>query len=32
VSSLPATPTIAATVGTIFVIAVGRFLARQKTD
>ena len=29
-SSLPATPTIAATVGTIFVIAVGRFLAKPK--
>ena len=29
-SSLPATPTIAATVGTIFVIAVGRFLAKLK--
>ena len=31
-SSLPATPTIAATVGTIFVIAVGRFLAKPKTE
>ena len=31
-SSLPATPTIAATVGTIFVIAVGRFLAKEKTE
>ena len=29
-SSLPATPTIAATVGTIFVIAVGRFLPKEK--
>ena len=31
-SSLPVTPTIAATVGTIFVIAVGRFLAEEKTE
>ena len=31
-SSLPATQTIAATVGTIFVIAVGRFLAKPKTE
>lgn len=31
-SSLPTTPTIAATVGTIFVIAVGRFLAKPKTE
>ena len=31
-SSLPATPTIAATVGTIFVIAVGRFLAKPKAE
>ena len=31
-SSLPATPTIAATLGTIFVIAVGRFLAKPKTE
>ena len=31
-SSLPATPTIAATVGTIFVIAIGRFLAKEKTE
>ena len=31
-SSVPATPTIAATVGTIFVIAVGRFLAKPKTE
>ena len=31
-SSLPATPTIAATVGTIFVIAVGRFLAELKAE
>ena len=31
-SSLPATPTIAATVGTIFVIAVGRFLAKEQTE
>ena len=31
-SSLPATPTIAATVVTIFVIAVGRFLAKPKTE
>ena len=29
-SSLPATPTITATVGTIFVIAVGRFLAKPQ--
>ena len=31
-SSLPVTPTIAATVGTIFVIAVGRFLVKEKTE
>ena len=31
-SSLPATPTIAATLGTIFVIAVGRFLPKEKTE
>ena len=31
-SSLPATPTIAATVGTMLVIAVGRFLAKEKTE
>ena len=31
-SSLPVTPTIAATVGTIFVIAVGRFLAKPKAE
>ena len=31
-SSLPVTPTIAAIVGTIFVIAVGRFLAKEKTE
>jgi len=31
-SSLPATPTIAATVGTIFVIAVGRFLVKEKAE
>ena len=31
-SSLLATPTIAATVGTIFVIAVGRFLAKPKAE
>ena len=31
-SSLAATPTIAATVGTIFVIAVGRFLAKPKAE
>jgi len=31
-SSLPVTPTIAATVGTIFVIAIGRFLAKEKTE
>ena len=30
--SLPVTPTIAATVGTIFVIAIGRFLAKEKTE
>ena len=31
-SSLPVTPTIAATVGTIFVIAVGRFLVKEKAE
>ena len=31
-SSLPAAPTIAATLGTIFVIAVGRFLPKEKTE
>ena len=30
-SSMPATPTIAAAVGTIFVIAVGKFLAKPET-